>query len=56
MTEPVTTQWQQMCNIAIMFIVTSDEEAILIKKKLEDALIDSPNVRMDFRIVKIPTT
>ncbi len=45
---------KQICSINIAFPVQDDDEAIRLKKKIEQALKDNPTARVDFRITKIP--
>jgi len=45
---------RQVCTIQIAFPVEDDNEAIALKKKIEQALKDNPEARVDFRITKIP--
>jgi len=55
MTEPVeTTPPTQVCSIRIGFPVTSDEQAIAYKKKLNAVLSDIPNARIEFSLVTLP--
>jgi len=49
------TKPKQICSINIAFPVEDDNEAIALKKKIEDALKDNPTARVDFRITTIPT-
>lgn len=44
------TQPKQVCTIRIMFPVDTDEQAIEYKKKVNDVLVDIPNVRIEFAI------
>lgn len=45
---------KQMCTIRIMFPVSSDEEAIVYKKNITEALKDVPDVHMQFILVGTP--
>lgn len=45
---------KQVCTIQIAFPVEDDNEAIQLKKKIEQALKDNPEARVDFRITKMP--
>ena len=45
---------KQICSINIAFPVEDDNEAIQLKKKIEQTLKDNPNARIDFRITSIP--
>ena len=51
--EPEITM-NQVCSISIAFPVEDDNEAIQLKKKIEQALKDNPEARVDFRITKMP--
>lgn len=44
------TDTKQVCSITVMFPVTTDEDAIVVKKKIGDVLKDLPESRIDFRI------
>lgn len=44
-------QAKQVCTIRIMFPVETDEQAIAYKKKINDVLVDIPNVRIEFSIM-----
>ena len=46
---------QQVCIIRIMCMVTSDEEAIEVKKKVSKALSDKPDAQIEFSIRGMPT-
>jgi len=45
---------KQLCSIGIMFPVESDEQAIDYKKKVEAALADNPEARIQFSIISSP--
>lgn len=42
---------QEICSIRIMFQVESDEQAIVIKKKIADILADTSDVAINFSLV-----
>lgn len=55
MTEENTRpQPQEICTMRIMFPVTSDEQAISYKKKINDVLSDIPNARIEFNLSSVP--
>ena len=41
----------EMCTIRIMFPVTSDEEAINVKRKIADVLSSNPDAQLHFALV-----
>ena len=45
----------EVCSIRIMFPVTSDEDAIACKKKIQEALGDKSDVNIQFSIMSSPT-
>lgn len=45
---------QEICTIRIMFPVTSDDDAIICKKKIQIALQDKSDVLIDFTIKSMP--
>lgn len=45
----------QLCSINIMFPVETDEKAIEIKKKIAAVVGDIENVKVDFRLMVMPT-
>lgn len=45
---------KQVCTISIMFPVESDEQAISCKKKVEDALSDIADARVQFSLMTTP--
>ena len=48
--ENQTTPRKQLCTIRVMFPVTTDEEAIDIKKKVSSELADIPEARIEFSL------
>lgn len=46
---------QQVCTIRIMFQVDTDEEAIECKKKVEVALGDNSEARIEFGLMAMPS-
>ena len=52
--EQQTTMPQEICSMSIMFPVTSDEQAIEYKKKINDVLSDIPQARIEFSLTSIP--
>jgi len=53
MTTP-TTEKPEICTLTIAFPVTSDDEAIDVKKRVGLLLEDKPDVMIDFRIRRMP--
>jgi len=49
-----TTENPEICSITIAFPVTSDDEAIDVKKKIGTLLAGKPDVIIDFRIRRMP--
>lgn len=47
-------QPQEICSMRIMFAVSSDEQAISYKKKINEVLADIPNVRIEFNLSSSP--
>lgn len=47
-------QPKQVCTIRIMFPIETDEQAIAYKKKINDVLVDIPNVRIEFSLMSRP--
>ena len=45
---------ESICTIRIMFPVISDETAIAIKKEIEKALVDVPDIQVHFMIMGNP--
>lgn len=45
---------KQLCSINIMFPIQSDDEAIEVKKKIQDILSTIADCKFDFRIVSMP--
>jgi len=45
-----TIEPKQICSIEIMFPVESDEQAIVYKKKIREALSDRPEARFKFSL------
>lgn len=55
MTNPTQTPSpQEICSMRIMFPVTSDEQAIEYKKKINAVLSDIPNARIEFTLSSVP--
>ena len=48
------TDTKQVCSITVMFPVTTDEGAIVVKKKIDEAVSNIENARVDFRLMDIP--
>ena len=44
----------EVCTIAIMFPVVSDEQAVEYKRKIREVVGEVEGVRIDFRIAQIP--
>lgn len=44
----------EICSIRIGFPVETDEQAIAYKKKISDILVDIPNARIEFSLMRIP--
>lgn len=42
---------KEVCDIRIMFPVTSDEQAIEYKKKIQEAMKDMSEARIQFSII-----
>jgi len=53
MTTP-TTENKEVCTLTIAFPVTSDDEAIDVKKKIGALMSDKPDVMIDFRMRMVP--
>ena len=47
---------KEICQIRIMFPVTSDEQAIEYKKKIADILSEIPDAQIQFSIMSTPTS
>ncbi len=45
---------QELCTIRIVFPVTSDEQAIHVKKKIADSLKEIPEAQIQFSIMTSP--
>jgi len=45
---------QEICSIRIMFPVSSDEHALIIKRNITDMLKDTSDVSMQFTISNMP--
>lgn len=54
-THPKEKSEQELCQIRIMFPVSSDEDAIACKKKIKEALSDKPDAQMQFTIMPVPS-
>ncbi len=50
---PTPNEPKQICSITIAFPVTSDDDAIAVKKKIDEATADLNGVRIDFRIMNM---
>ena len=48
-----TQKPKQICTITVMFPVESDNEAMEVKKKIDDAVSDTKDSRVDFRIMNL---
>ncbi|GAH82102.1 unnamed protein product [marine sediment metagenome] len=46
---------QEICTIRIMFPVTSDDDAIECKKRIQELLRGKPDVMTDFSIRDMPS-
>jgi len=56
MTTPQTEKSDtEICQIRIMFPVESDEDAIVCKKKIKEALAGKPDAQMQFTIMPAPS-
>lgn len=44
---------KQVCTINVVFPCDSDENAIWIKKKISEAVSETPDARIDFRIMNL---
>ncbi|GAI97274.1 unnamed protein product [marine sediment metagenome] len=56
MTIPQTEKSKpELCTIRIMFPVVSDDEAIMCKKRIAEALSDIPDMNIQFSIMNMPT-
>ena len=44
----------EICTLRIMFPVESDQKAIEIKRKIQDVLGDTTDVRIEFGIIQAP--
>jgi len=49
-----TTENREVCTLTIAFPVTSDDEAIDVKKQVGALLAQMPDVMIDFRIRRMP--
>lgn len=49
--ETTVTPKQQVCSIRIAFPVTSDDDAIAYKKKIDDILVNIPDANIQFSIL-----
>ena len=45
---------QEICSIKIMFPVTSDEQAIEYKHKIDEVLSDIPSAQLQFSLMTSP--
>jgi len=54
MPEKQITTGSEICSIRIMFPVTSDEQAIEYKKKIQSVLSDNPEAQIQFSIATMP--
>lgn len=48
------TNKKQGCNISIMFVVDTDEEAIAYKKQVADIFSSMNDVQINFRLMNAP--
>ncbi len=44
---------KQVCTITVIFPVESDEDAIIVKKKIGEAIGPVSEARIDFRIMQV---
>ena len=51
-----TPKPKQICTITVMFPVESDNEAMEVKKKIDDAVSETKDSRVDFRIMNLGPT
>jgi len=54
MPEKQITTGSEICSIRIMFPVSSDEQAIEYKKKIQSVLSDNPDAQIQFSIATVP--
>ena len=47
-------QLKQVCSISITFPIETDDAALVIKKKIDEAMKETTDARVDFRIIKMP--
>ncbi len=41
----------EICTMRIIFPVESDQQALDVKTKIQQALVDIPDVQIDFRLI-----
>ena len=54
MIPPTEKSKQEVCQIRIMFPVSSDEQAIEYKKKVAALLVEIPDAQINFSIMSLP--